>query len=419
MLGVPIDSLLEAHMSLGSILQFITVIVAILCVRILSKYARQAWERTFKKTIGITALSTSVILSLEYMMMAVVYIMIVLLRSGIGGESIPFSLGLKCLGLVYVYALMNTWIKQRVVSVVICALLIIIMWGIRTEDGYTIINHLNHMSIPLGRVTITPIGLVKSVSVAFGLFWLATLLSNWVTHQINRNRHIKSNTKALIAKIVDVVVYFLSGLIVLRSIGIDLTALTVVGGALGVGIGFGLQKITSNFISGVILLLEKSIEVDDLIEMDSGIYGFVRQISSRYTLIETYDGKEVMVPNEDFVTQRVTNWTFSHNRGRIEIHVGVSYASDIRLAHSLILAAAKAHPLTLKTIAPECHLREFGSSSVNFLLYCFVEDVTLGRFNVQSDIMFAIWDTFKAHNIEIPFPQQDVYIKEMPNQRSV
>jgi len=269
----------------------------------------------------------------------------------------------------------------------------------------------NAFGIQLGAIRLTPVSFVKLVLVLIGLSWGASRMVEWSKHYIKLNAPLKSNTKALLSKSVEVLIYFFAFMIALSLLGIDLTAFTVVGGALGVGIGFGLQKITSNFMSGIILLLEKSIETDDLIEMDGGIYGFIRQINARYTLIETFDGKEVMVPNEDFMTNRVTNWTFSSPKGRIEIPVGVSYNADIKKAQALILEAAVEHPRTIKDPKPECYLTEFGDSSVNFLLYFFVADVTEGRYQPQSEVMLSIWDKFKAHNIEIPFPQRDVHIK--------
>ena len=208
--------------------------------------------------------------------------------------------------------------------------------------------------------------------------------------------------------------YLLLLIIGLRVLGIDLTALTVIFGFLGVGIGFGLQRIAANFISGIILLFENAFEVDDLIEMDGGIYGFIRQINARYTRIETFDGKEIMVPNEDFITHRVTNWTYSNAQGRVEINVGVAYDSDIKHAQALILDAAKSHPKCSQYPEPEVHLRTFGDNAVNFLLFLFVDDVTQGRYAIQSEIMIMIWDRFKANSISIPFPQRDIHIKHQP-----
>ncbi|MEK9727406.1 MAG: mechanosensitive ion channel domain-containing protein [Candidatus Margulisiibacteriota bacterium] len=287
-----------------------------------------------------------------------------------------------------------------------------ISWGLNQVH---LLGHftkkINNVSISVGTIKLTPFSLLKSIGLLAILVWGVSNTVDWVNQQIKRNQRLKSNTKSLLSKTLEVLIYFMGFMIGLRILGIDLTALTVVGGALGVGIGFGLQKITSNFISGIILLFERSIEVDDLIEMDGGIYGLVKHINARYTLIEMFDGKEIMVPNEDFITQRVTNWTYSNAKGRIEVSIGVSYGCDIKLAQSLILEAAKAHPDCIDDPEPVVNLREFGDSSVNFLLFFFVGDVTKGRYAIQSDVMMAIWDAFQTNGIEIPFPQRDIHIK--------
>ena len=207
------------------------------------------------------------------------------------------------------------------------------------------------------------------------------------------------------------IIYFLAFLLVLGVLGIDLTALTVFSGALGIGIGFGLQKIASNFISGIILLFEKSVEEGDLIELGDGTSGFVRETGARYTRIETFNGHETMVPNEDFITNRVTNWTFSNSRGRVDINVGVAYGTDLDFAARLITEAAQEHPRCMDTPVAECFLVDFADSSVNFTLYFWVEDVAEGRIRPRSEVMFAIWRKFKENDIEIPFPQRDLHIK--------
>ncbi|WP_417319290.1 mechanosensitive ion channel family protein [Emcibacter sp.] len=251
---------------------------------------------------------------------------------------------------------------------------------------------------------------LKAVIILFVIFWITAALSSFGEKRIDTLQNFGASSRSLLIKAFQTLLYFLAFLLALDIMGIDLTALTVLGGAVGIGIGFGLQKITSNFISGIILLSEKSIEIDDLIELDSGIFGFVRQTSARYTLVETFDGKEIMIPNEDFITNRVTNWTFTNTSGRIEIIVGVSYKSDIHLARDLILAAAREHPDCMETPEPVCFLEEFADSSVNFTLYFWIADITTGRKKPRSEVMYAIWDKFKANNIEIPFPQRDVHM---------
>ena len=170
------------------------------------------------------------------------------------------------------------------------------------------------------------------------------------------------------------------------------------------------KKIASNFISGLILLVERAIEVGDLIELDGGTTGFVRKNSARHTLIETLEGREIMVPNEDFITNRVINWTYTNTKARIDIPVGVSYNSDLEVVQKLILEAALEHPLCSQDPQPNCFLRNFNSSSVDFLLLMWVDDVTQGRWAPQSEVMFSIWHKFKEHGIEIPYPQQDIHL---------
>jgi len=273
------------------------------------------------------------------------------------------------------------------------------------------LNNINNFSLTIGSVTLTAGGFLKSILTILTFLWITSVISHYVKARIKKMRRIRANTKEILYKSFDISIYFVTGMLILNILGINLSTLTFIGGALGVGIGFGLQKITSNFISGIILLFEKSIEIDDLIEMDGGIYGFIRKLGSRFTLVETFEGKEILIPNEDFITNRVTNWTFSNKVGRIEIPVGVSYNSDLELVQKLMLDAAREYKSTVEDPSPKCYLREFGDSSVNFALLFFIDDVTPGRMEPQSDVMFAIWKKFKDNKIEIPFPQRDIHIK--------
>ena len=148
-----------------------------------------------------------------------------------------------------------------------------------------------------------------------------------------------------------------------------------------------------------------------MVELSDGTVGFVRHTGARYTLVETFENREIMIPNEDFITNRVTNWTFTNSKGRIDINIGVSYGSDLDKVYKLILEAAEENPNCSKDPKPECYLREFGDSSVNFLLYFWVDDIIKGKNRPRSEILFTIWRKFKEHNVEIPFPQRDLHIK--------
>ena len=267
------------------------------------------------------------------------------------------------------------------------------------------------LSLTMGDYTVSLYQVMKGAFILALVFWTAAIVSDVFENRINKFSRLRAANRALINKIAQIGIYFVAFLMGLDIIGIDLTTLTVFSGALGIGLGFGLQKIASNFISGIILLMEKSVEQGDLIELADGTFGFVRKARARYTLIETFDSREILVPNEDLITNRVTNWTLTNTKGRIEATIGVSYNSDIEKARDIILEAARAHPRCSADQAPRCYLRGFGDSSVDFTLHFWIDDVTAGRWEPQSEVMFTIWHKFKENNIEIPFPQRDLHLK--------
>ena len=270
----------------------------------------------------------------------------------------------------------------------------------------------DELSFNVGNTRFSAYLLVKAALFIVILIWLTRLVTHFGEQQVRSIKGINTSNKALIVKAIQISVYFVAFFIALNIIGIDVTSLTIFSGAVGIGVGFGLQKIASNFISGLILLFEKSVEEDDLIELDDGTAGFVRSTGARYTLIETFESRDIMIPNEDFITNRVTNWTFRNTRGRIEINVGVAYGSDLDQVKEIILEAARNHPRCSLNPAPVCYLVEFGDSSVNFTLYFWVEDIVAGRMEPRSDVLFAIWHKFKEQDIEIPFPQRDIHMKD-------
>ncbi|NNE58303.1 MAG: mechanosensitive ion channel [Hellea sp.] len=267
------------------------------------------------------------------------------------------------------------------------------------------------LSVKIGSTSLTAFELINGIMTLIAVFWIASLVAVWTERSIRNFDKLELSTRSLIIFALKILIFFIALMISLNSIGIDMGALTIFSGAIGIGLGFGLQKITSNFISGLILLYEKSMEVGDLVELTAGDAGFVRKIGARFTLIETFDSKEIMVPNEDFITDRVTNWTYTNTQGRVEIRLGISYESDIEVALDLIVKAATEHPRCSQTPPPQCHVTEFGDSSINFLLYFWIDDVTEGRLEPKSDVLRAIWKKFKDSNVVIPFPQRDLYIK--------
>ncbi len=269
------------------------------------------------------------------------------------------------------------------------------------------------LSFQLGDRRFSAYLILRASIIIISLFWIAGIFSDFGEAHLKNIQNIKASNRAIIVKAFQMLVYFIAFLMALDLLAIDLTGLAIFSGAIGIGIGIGLQKIASNFISGLILLFEKTVVEDDLIELDDGTSGFVRHTGARFTLIETFESREIMIPNEDFITNRVTNWTYSNTLGRLDINIGVSYKSDIKKAYELILEAAREHPRCSTQREPECFLTDYADSAVLFTLYFWVDNIIEGRIRPKSDILFSIWDKFEANNIEIPFPQRDVHVKNI------
>lgn len=272
---------------------------------------------------------------------------------------------------------------------------------------------LNEYGVTFGDVSITAYTFLKGMLLISIVMWVGKLIGQATEARIRGSASITRTTQELLVKIFDIALYTALFMVTLNIVGIDLTALAVFSGALGVGLGFGLQKIASNFISGLILLMEKSVNINNLIQMDDGTYGYVRKLGARASVIETLEGMEVMVPNEDFITSRVANLTHSSKYFRVDVPVGVSYNTDMHLARKVMLEAVDGCKLASKHPghAPRCLMREYGDSSVNFVVMFWMDDIDEGRWVAQDEVMFAIWDALKAHDIEIPFPQRDLHIR--------
>lgn len=277
-------------------------------------------------------------------------------------------------------------------------------------DPVRVLLQREELTFQVGSFRVSAYDVTRAIVVLGLVYWIAALVAGVFDQRIRSIGALKAGTRALVSQIVRIAIYIVAALITLDVVGLDLTALTVFGGALGIGLGFGLQKVASNFVSGLILMIERSIEEGDLVELPDGTMGFVRRASGRYMLLETFDGREILVPNEDLITGRVINWTLNNTRGRADIAVGVAYGTDLHLAKKLMLEAARSHPSCLEDPKPMCVLTKFGDSSVDFQLYFWIGDVTLGRLEPKSEVMFAIVDAFKANGITIPFPQRDVHM---------
>lgn len=272
---------------------------------------------------------------------------------------------------------------------------------------------LDSVAMTFGGARVSLLSLMKALFLGLILVQAAAVLARFFDGRIRSSDQLSPSVQVLLTKTVSISLYASAGLIALSGVGIDLTSLALFSGAVGVGIGFGLQKVFSNLVSGVILLLDRSIKPGDTIEV-AGVFGRVVSIAARYTSVLTRDGKEYLVPNESFIANEVINWSHNDANVRIKIPVGVSYGSDLRLVEKLLYQALEGVPRVLEEPRPFVRLIGFGDSSVDFDIRIWLDDPMDGVANVTSDILFNVWDLFQANGIEIPFPQRDVHVKSLP-----
>lgn len=264
------------------------------------------------------------------------------------------------------------------------------------------------MNIKIGAREVTSYLILKAFIIIIVFLWVSKKISNIVEFKLRKSEYVGSGDRALTVKILNILLYVISPLIILYILGIDVTTLTVLGGAIGIGIGFGLQKIASNYISGIILLFEKSINEGDLVELVNGGFGFVKKISARYTLVETLKLQEVMIPNEDFITTRVTNWTLSDKMGRLDIDVRVSFDSDYKRAKEIMYEILNNHPMKSSLKAPECHLLKIGEYAYEYKMFLYVDDIPEYFFTATDSIINEVLNRFEKEGIKIPFPIQNI-----------
>lgn len=275
-----------------------------------------------------------------------------------------------------------------------------------------LVAYLSATVISLGNISFSIMALVRGVIAGSILFWLGRWSNDQSAALISKQEEMRPATRQLAVKAAEITIFGVAFLLLMNIMGISLTSLAVLGGAIGVGLGFGLQKIASNFISGVILLLEGQATVGDYVELDGGEAGTIIKMMARATILETYDGRWIVVPNEDFITTRVVNYSDSGSANRYEAPFSVSYDTDINKVPAIVEAAVARHKDVLdKPFPPDCELRGFGDSGVDFAVEFWVNGIDDGENKFTSDVLFLIWNALKENNIEIPYPQRVVEIK--------
>lgn len=269
---------------------------------------------------------------------------------------------------------------------------------------------LDGIAFSFGSLRISALIIIKAALSLAVLLWVAATAGRLLERRITTLPNLTPSLQVLLSKLFKIVFTIVAVAIALASVGIDLTAFAVFSGAVGVGVGFGLQKVISNFISGVILLLDRSVKPGDVISVGQ-TYGWVGSLGARYVSVITRDDTEYLIPNEDLITHQVVNWSYSSNQVRLRIPIAVSYDADVRQARALCLEAAAETPRVLSQPAPVCVLLAFAGSAVELELRVWIHDPKNGVGNLKSDVLLRIWDKFRANGVEFPYPQRDLHLK--------
>lgn len=293
----------------------------------------------------------------------------------------------------------------------------IVVWGLWVYVtlqfaglGDEVSSFLDGLALEIGDFRISMLAMLVAAVVIGLLFTGARLVSTTVSARIRMNDDISPSMQVLAVKGIQIVLYGCAFFIGVKAVGIDLTGLAVLSGAIGVGLGFGLQKVVSNLVSGVIILLDKSIKPGDVISLGE-TFGWINALGARYVSVVTRDGREYLIPNEDLITGQVVNWSHSDQFVRLDIYFGTSYGCDPHEVRRLAIEAATGVERVLShPKLPVCHIVGFGDSSVDYILRFWIGDPTGGLTNIRGNVYLALWDIFQANDISIPFPQREVRV---------
>jgi small-conductance mechanosensitive channel len=272
-----------------------------------------------------------------------------------------------------------------------------------------VVEALDSVAIVLGGLRLTPLLLIKLGVLLIAALWATNIASNFVESRITQSSDLTPSLQVLLVKMIRVGLMVFAVAVVLSAVGINLSALAIFSGAAGVGIGFGLQKIVANFISGIILLVDKSVKPGDLVTIGDST-GRISAMKTRYISVAAGDGREFLIPNEDLVTQKVTNWTYTDKNTLVKVMFGTNYDADPQLVCKLAIETAAGASRALKNKPPNCILTEFAESGMKFSLTFWIADPD-GMDNVKSDVMLALWDAFRRENIKVAYPVRELLIR--------
>jgi small-conductance mechanosensitive channel len=408
-------SWLEANalaLSLATLAQALVVGLAFYAARLAAPRLRPMLARTARGRFEpqIVRLTRAV----EPLALPIVWLVLlwlaVLLASG---ANLPFQV------MKTVVSLLTAWVVIRFISALVrdplwSRFLAVIVWLIAALSILGLLAPtmatLDSVAINMGELRVSALTVVKAVLSLALLLWIATLAGRVLEQRITSVVTLTPSIQVLITKLLKIVLVVIAVFVALRSVGIDLTAFAVLTGTIGVGIGFGLQKMVSNFVSGITILIDKSIKPGDVLVVGDS-YGRVQSLGARYVSVITRDGIEYLIPNEELVTQQVINWSYSSDQIRLKVPIGIDYGADVRKAIALCVESAGQVERVLKHPPPVCNLKSFGDNAVELELRFWIHDPMNGVSNVKSEVLLHIWDRFHEHGIDYPYPQRDVHVR--------
>lgn len=317
-------------------------------------------------------------------------------------------------------SLLTAWIVIRVATSILRNRLArrtaaVVVWTLAALDITNLYQPavlvLDTLAVQVGEMRLSALLVVQTVLWLAVLLWLAALAIKLADRRLEAISDLSPSIRVLIGKLLRFSAIGLAILLALNAVGVDMTALAVFGGGLGLGIGIGLQRVVANLVSGFVLLMDRSVKPGDVIEVE-GTFGWVVAMQARFVSLITRDRKEILIPNEDFITSRVVNWSHTDDLVRLEVPFSVSYSADPHLVRKLGVDAATRPPRVVDKPVPVCHLVAFGDNGLEFMIRFWVCDAPNGVVNVKGQVLLALWDLFQEHGISVPFPHRDIKLRE-------
>ncbi len=409
---------LETHvLTTGTAVQGVLILIALTAGFFVRKFSlpplHKAIDSTPLKWRTRQALKNITRLSMQVSALIIILIGSIIAASGLFGASFNTALAQAAMSLLLAWVVIRT-VLQLVENTALRNLFALMIWTIAALEILGILDEtvaaLDSVGMDMGDFRLSALTVIKGLLAVFLLLYAAIFTSGMAEKRLTKIKGLTPSSRVLVGKIIRITLISIALLIGITSTGIDLSLFAVFGGAIGLGIGFGLQKVISNLFSGMLLLMDKSIKPGDILELPGNIFGWVEHMGARYTEIVTRDNKSFLIPNEDFVTQQVVNWSHGNTLVRIEVSFGVDYRHNPHEIKDMAEEAAKTPDRVVQDPAPVCHFVEFGDSSLQFKLRFWIEDAEKGVTNMRGAVMLALWDTFKENGIQIPYPQRVVHL---------